>query len=430
MKKFKQYLVEVKGTEIQKAQRAIVRDHIKKNGIKPTSSNRHEFHIKFPLAGTIHDFELFFAPINMKVKESPESQSSRGSTYILTDENGNDLYWVNNLVGKDTKSGVLFANKALTPEQLNLAGTNYGIKGIISTASAVIKSRYEDDVADSLIYYMNRANTKSDVISLDNVPYEFNSKDLKNISKDFGEVLASIWGIKNLTYRTVYFPVKSNEKLVDFYGIRFDVKLPVSVKSGGGSKVAAQNIVDNIIKSKRPKNVAKLDINLNEKSLDIIEIANSNTMQNGFIKLHNYMNTPAIKSLQKITGIPANTMDSKNLKVWLNSFTVEELQTKLKPFFTATKSYLKPATWKKTDRLHFIIAPLGTDISNKLNSNKSILDSFNRLAQQVSVLQLNVDVFSKKMTFNHNYFKYAKFRFNWPGYVSGNKLGFEMIHKK
>jgi hypothetical protein len=42
------------------------------------------------------------------------------------------------------------------------------------------------------------------------------------------------------------------------------------------------------------------------------------------------------------------------------------------------------------------------------------------------VIQNNIDVKKKVLRFSVHKFSEANFKFDWPGYVSGNKLGFIM----
>ena len=48
------------------------------------------------------------------------------------------------------------------------------------------------------------------------------------------------------------------------------------------------------------------------------------------------------------------------------------------------------------------------------------------VARQVAMVQINVNVKEKTLTFKSNFFKTADFKFAWAGYSGGNSLGFTM----
>ena len=87
-------------------------------------------------------------------------------------------------------------------------------------------------------------------------------------------------------------------------------------------------------------------------------------------------------------------------------------------------------TLEGRDLKRFVLSPLGETIYKILNKDKAIKQSLTNVARQVTLIQMNVNVLSNKMTFASNHFKDADFQFGWPGYSSGNKLGFKMKLKK
>jgi hypothetical protein len=121
------------------------------------------------------------------------------------------------------------------------------------------------------------------------------------------------------------------------------------------------------------------------------------------------------------------TLDS--VKEYCKHHTAQSLAKKL---WSWHKKYSQPKkkTLEGRDLPRFIISPLGETIYKILNKDKEIQQSLTNVARQVTLIQLNVNVLSKKMTFQSNYFKDADFTFGWPGYSGGNKLGFKMKLKK
>jgi len=81
------------------------------------------------------------------------------------------------------------------------------------------------------------------------------------------------------------------------------------------------------------------------------------------------------------------------------------------------------------DLPRFIISPLGQTIYPLLNNMPGMADSLTRIAQQVTLIQVNVNVKTKTLNFTSNFFKRADFKFSWAGYSGGNTLGFSMKMK-
>ena len=68
----------------------------------------------------------------------------------------------------------------------------------------------------------------------------------------------------------------------------------------------------------------------------------------------------------------------------------------------------------------------GHKLKKMLNESVAIQNELNRLAQTLTVIQANVNAKKKVLTFQLNKFKDATFVFKWPGYISGNYMGFLM----
>ena len=432
MLSFTGYIQEKRQSKEISSLKSYVESKVEEAGIKLTGSSRGGYHIRFRLPGEMKDFQSFFNLRDLKVSDSDKIISSKFDTYILTTTKkinqipkGTSIHWVNNAIGRGSTGGLLFNNKDLTPDTLGLAGQILNKKELISKVSTVLKSKYDSNVADSLIQLMNLAQSKSDRIDIKGV-HNFTTKDLAKVSSDFGEILSAIWSMSpNMNFKQTNFPLASNEKLIDFYGIRMGIEYPISVKSGIGGKVTIQNITDAI---KRRAKTTKND-NSAEESLQIFNIVSDNTMKRGMIKLHQHLNTPDIEKLGKIVGVMPITLEY--LETWVKDKSNEELIELLDPFwkFLGTKLTDKKK-YDEEDKLRLILSPLGQSIEKILNSNKSIRDSLTNVARQVTLIQVNVDVKSNQMIFKKNKFKDIEFEFAWPGYTAGNKMGFLAKFKK
>ena len=427
MLSFKNYLQEERKSKDVSLMKSHISKSIKQAGIKITGSSRGGYHIRFPLSGEMKDFESFFKIRDMRISDSDKRVSSKHDTYVLTTTKqinkipkGTSLHWVNNAIGRGSTGGLLFNNKDLSPDTLGLAGQILTKDQLISKVSATLNSKYDSKVANSLIQLMELAQTKSERINIKGV-HNFSSKDLVKISADFGEILSALWSMSpSMNFKQINFPMASNEKLIDFYGVRLGTEYPISVKSGGGGKVTIQNIIDSI---QRRAKTSKNDISA-EESLQIFNIVNDNNMKEGMIKLHQLMETSAIKKLSEIVGVLPITLES--LQTWVKDKSNEELVELLDSFWKILGMKLTDKIKYGNDKIRLIISPLGESIWGILNSNSSIQSSLTNVARQVTLIQVNVDVKSNQMIFKKNRFRDIEFQFGWAGYTAGNKLGFKV----
>ena len=105
----------------------------------------------------------------------------------------------------------------------------------------------------------------------------------------------------------------------------------------------------------------------------------------------------------------------------------EDLIRKLEPFWRSMNTVLTDRIKNdENDALRLVLSPLGENIWKVLNADKAIQDSLTRVARQVTLIQVNVNVSKTAIKIKHNYFKDADFQFGWAGYAAKNKLGFKM----
>lgn len=388
----------------------------KDNNIKLTQSSRGGKHIRFPLDC---DYVTFFNRYNIQCTPLYPTISGTFESFTLTSED-ESIIWVNNCVGLNTSTGKIFNTKDLTPD-------NLGIGGIVNNYDIVktnLMNKYDESTYKPLIELLGRVDCKDNIISIDKM--SFNDKDLATISKDYGEILASIWVLKKFNFEHIEFPLKSNEKMVDFYGIRYGLKYPISIKSGNGSKVNLQNIIDLMLH--QSKDVSTIE---NEIALKVIQLVNNLSVKESIIELHKQFNTPGIQELSKLLGVPVSDINLQHITKFIDNHTVEELKVILNPLLESLNTRIKETTWeKKSDKMRFIISPLGENIWKVLNCNEKMKQSLCTIANKITLMQVNVDVKCDKVIFDYNRFKDSEFEFNWAGYSSGNKLGFKMIKGK
>lgn len=292
----------------------------------------------------------------------------------------------------------------------------------------------------------------------------------------------------SLPYRAVSFPSNPAEELVDFYGFTEEgVKIPVSVKSGKvGGKVQITNVID---AAQVLYEISEGVEGAVPEEQQFIAVANTNPGRGSYapkeitgktqpIYIHKILvedpanpdsalGTRTIKKLAEImsaTGMQTSWEDitSFSVKEWLASKTDEELignrmpelkdvENKetgeiekkyvepdlpentegtgiLQPLWTIAGSRPKLAAFKKSrrDKMLLVCSPMGSQAAILLNGSVAIQNELNRLAQSLTVIQANANAKKKVLTFELNKFKGATFKFDWPGYLSGNYMGFIM----
>ena len=400
-------------------------------GVKMGESSRGGYHVRFALDPS--DFNTYFKKYNLEVVDYPgPSISGKFDTYVLvaTADLGTNIPYgsmipfVNNYIGASKGGALLFNNKDLSPDNLGFAGQTLTEGAMIRKLKEVLYKRYDTEIADQLMELADAAAKGDDNPA---VKVTFSSKDLAKVSADYGEILSALWAMKKLKFKQSFFPTASNEPLIDIYGIRFGVHYPISVKSGGGGKVTIQNIINAI--ENRAKRATSVDLS-QEPSLQIFKMVNELPMKEQMIQLHKYRETDAIQKLSEITGIKVKDMDLAALKKFTDDRTNDQLIQLLDPFWKVLNMNLTDGVKKGPDKLRLIISPLGESIWKILNDDKEIKESLIRIARQVTLIQVNVDVRKTGITFQSNYFRDAEFEFGWAGYAAGNKLGFKMKVKQ
>jgi hypothetical protein len=346
-------------------------------------------------------------------------------------------------------------------------------------------------VAPELIALLEPAQRKGNTISFD-TPLSFGTSDLSTISADYGEVLSAIWGMSqaenkvfSLPYSKIIFPSDPATKLLDFFAITdTGVKIPVSVKSGPtGGKVTIRNITETAevlfqmsqgVQGAQVKDQQFIAV---DRALDLAPTRRHEplfihkVLRQDPANPNSPLGTRTIQVLAEImskNGAPGTTwqdLDVKQIADWLATKTNEELignrfpslqdvtdkegNTKpgyvepkvekgtgiLEPLWAEanSKPKLGPYINKEKKKELLVYSPMGSQMIKLLNESPAIQAELNRLAQALTVVQANVNVKKgrqKYLSFQLSKFKDAAFVFDWPGYDSGNSLGFRMVINK
>ena len=524
-------LVEAKGTPEEQAFKRFLNKLFKDNNINTGSSGRTIYHFRaftpIPGSADIDELKSWFSKFDIDVEEKIPSISGGGYyTFILRarkdipaqfQKNEYDVsgakdipagseipYVVLGVVDDAAAPGEKPKKKLINKKEINPAGLGLASDSkqwesaseIVDATVAALngtrsspypKSPKPEWVAPELAALLGPAQDQGNLISL-KTPLSFGAKDLAQISQDYGEILAAIWGMSqspdqnfSFPYDKVIFPADPATKLLDFFAIAEDgTRIPVSVKSGTtGGKVTIKNITETakllyeMSKGTEGGIASYRQFMAVEKTIDE---APNNKVQPLYVHkvLRSNPETPnspvgtrTIRLLAEImskNGAPGakwEDLGAKTVLEWLKSKTNEELlgdrmpalqdvKNKkgkmvkayvdpkvqggegtgiLEPFWVEANSWPKLSSYIQKggqDRNWLVMSPMGSQMIKLLNADQAIQDELNRLARTLTVVQANVNAKQKTLSFQVNKFKEAAFVFDWPGYVSGNTLGFRM----
>ena len=452
MKSFKQFINLMEASADARAFVAHLRATVFKGNRKFKTSSRNGYHCRFPIEGSDTDIANFWKKHGIICVLDPEMDISGSfKEYLLTATDkmpdgdaslaGSKLYYVNNSRKAASGGDLVFGNKELTPDKVGLDGETLAIRGIKSRVRTFVDTVYGHDkrIADYLYSLVDLASkTRGGEASID-FDIGLKAADLKVVSKDFGEALAAVWAIKSLGYRKIHFPAAGNEPLVDFYAVDGKDMVGYSVKSGAGAGTSVKNIAEDMeSKASDPKWIKQFSAS-EQKIIELVGHLHRVSSTQGVIDANIAMGTPGIKALADAMGVRrpqkrslgAITVDQINL--WLQSFpTLEKRYDAAKKLYEIFGSETTWAIWKRIGRSNSqaaaIINPMGYHVVSYLNDAGQ--DVLNKAVQKLQVLQLDVNVYSTKMTFGIKTFGEMNFEFEYHSSISGgssvsNKLGFK-----
>lgn len=300
----------------------------------------------------------------------------------------------------------IFANKQLTPANLGIVGSVLRDSDIVSKLKE--NRNYDTETIEFLLYLMNSIGIGE---SFDiTIPNKYTT-ELQTINKDFGEILSSLWILRNESnIESISFPDKSNLPLIDFIGNSGTTTHSYSVKSLGGSNTTIGNIITNT-----------------EKQSTIL--TNLNTlcnlpMRDGMIFGHLILDTEGINILSRIIGINKNRINNSIINNWLNDKQPQQIKTELKDFYDFINSHPAEKMFEAREKNRLVIGPMGHSLVRILNNDSNYVDELNQMAKNRKVIQINVKISKKILSFTKSNFRDLNFVFDWAGYSGGNKLGF------
>lgn len=415
------------GTLKEKAILDDLRNKLPNKKITTKTQPSGKWHIRLSSDG---DVEKFFKKYGYEIEESDINLSGMYATYIIKSELG-QAFFVN-----QTRNNSRIKSKELSPEKFNVTGNILTDKDIIKRVEKVIpKLPYSQGIKDLLLELLQISNNKGNNFSV--VVADIKPAELRTISTDYGEICCALWSIKNLNFPKITFPSAINEPLVDFYGIKGKKRFPVSVKSGGGSATSIKNISLLIEEKIKDKNFNKTFSGEEKKLLELLIEMNNLPIMDGFLNAHLKYKTKAVIELKRVTGIKGELTVIKLMK-WLKSKKSNQLKSDLEIFYKELNSNIKEETWKRFDQktltkdgIGVLIGPMGHSLIHMLNGKKAS-QILTKVAKEVYLIQMNVDVKNKRLLFKYDEFSNFKFKFRWQGGAPNpnrNRIGFSAITK-
>jgi len=357
-------------------------------------------------------------------------KDSRGKliSAALNGETANEVFrkW-------DKSNPTLFTNKSLTPDEMGLGGMTVNKGGMMNTLKTFFDrntSKYPEPIPSDLLSYAERSYTNKSIIDISDTKSNFSKKDYGIISKNYGEVMCAMWALKSMKASVVEFPNSFNEPLIDFYAIVKGIKIPVSVKSRGGQPAALSNILKTL-----KDNGTQLKDTFTEKekvAVNVMQSIVNKSMKDGAIEGNRILNTKAINELSKVMGLSVDSITNEAIDIWLSNIDVKDMKAILAPFHRAASSNMLQRSWDALEsgnrkKNRFVIAPLSSILARTMSKSKDMMSALNKMGKTITVVNMDIDVNTRKATFDMKEFKDLKLGFMDGSYAAGGKIKFNII---
>jgi len=446
MKRFKQFLRESK--EEQKFKKYILDVIFGGDDSKVKLGNKKPYHIRTPIKGGIEGVKEFWKSHGITAKPADINLSGSFNSYVLTAKKklsddvprGSVLHYVNNDRASATGGELILNNKSLTPELLGLGGETLTATGIIDKIKAFSESLGEGDKLGEYCVKLCElaADAKGKSVDISKIDIGLKSGDLKVISKDLGEAISGCWATNNLGFSKIEYPSAINEPLIDFYGVNGKVKSSFSVKSGKGSGSSIKNVVAAIEEQADDPTFRKQLKRKELKLLDLIIALRNESSKQGILTANIIMKTPAIKTLAKLMNekgmnVKESSITEDGVDLWLQTFsTIEEKREAVQPLYDVMGRTVTDRIWKRLGRERTqnaaVINPMGYYVVSFLNKEGE--NFLNNIIQKITVIQLDVNVKTNKMTFGTSSFADINFHFEHHASIQGASINAKLGFKK
>lgn len=372
-------------------------------------------------------------PVPFDIKKSNKGFSRTYDDYLVTIKDdyedypaGSTFYYVP-AIRKDNKSFI--TDKQLTPERVLIDLTKeFDQKSLYNLAYKNIDVIIDEDLGfiktflRNMLDYSIGRNVK---LSLDNIT----ETDLTRILKDFGEIACALNTLAtNKDIKYIKFPTKSNEPLVDFYGLNSKKEIVVnySVKSGTNEK--------NIGAAPSMKNIAQYIDDYSNPKMRIFEIFTSSVpVVQKIIDAALLLDPKAVDLIKRVIKKDvtiSNISDYCKNNIYTLKIDFAEFYNHIGKTFD-DESIQKALTKNLKNYSGFVLSPLGYRIRDLLNDDKEYVSIINSILRKIEVTQANV-VWKNGLKFSYEHFKDVKgFAFDFHNNVllpGNNNFGFKVTH--
>jgi len=384
-------------------------------------------------------------------------------------KSGKEGYLNINSIRKPTSSGKGVIpggtnSKEFTPDKLKLEGIKFTSKGqIVNTVVSAIKSKYGDDKYSDVRRYLYACMEKAGRTSINesftktfkvNSGVELNNKDIKILSKNFGEVLAAIYIIAtNKKSKYVEFPKDISQGLYDFISVRkSDITEYYSVKSHGGSSTSMENLNyilknfsdNNVLFTKHKKEVDVIMSLMNNKEAGKTTLTN---IENFFDDVLPSKGKKITDELGKISSYRPKDVSQSELTKWFQGMLeqsdedtfVDTMNTIYDKVFgdvsrtpqttdKVLRDIYQTGSGEKYDH-GYLYYPMGSYITSYMNENGEYKKILNVILNYGSLInQFNVNMRPAEFEIQIKKFKTESFRFSYNGgskYPANRPIGFK-----
>jgi hypothetical protein len=321
-------------------------------------------------------------------------------------------------------------NKVLTPDGLGLGGKIVSKRDYIKTINTAIDNckLVAPHVKEFLKLVASKSNNTSTIFA--KAVKDISDKDLAIIAKDFGEIAGAWWFLNNYDKDivSIEFPARSNEPLVDYYGVYSNkLKIGVSAKAGGGAAPSISSVWNMIGK--------KTFSDVNDKKVhNFIGAIVNNSGTEGIVQAAKAMDSPLYKTVGNLIGKITYTAD--DIEKWMKQFDTpkEAHDTLTKQFYEKIGRSAELATfekiWRESKKKNgTILSPMAYALIVEVNADSKNTNFLTDIVRTNNIEQLYVYLTKASLKYELKGFKDSNFIFEYHSNAAepgGNKIGFKL----
>lgn len=322
-------------------------------------------------------------------------------------------------------------NKVLTPDGLGLGGKTISKREYLDVINKSIDNckLVAPHIKEFLKLFVGQSN-KTNTVFTKQIK-DISDKDLAIIAKDFGEIAGAWWFLNNYDNDivSIEFPARSNEPLVDYYGVyKNKLKIGVSAKAGGGAAPSISSVWNMIGK--------KTFSDVNDKKVhNFIGAIVNNSGTEGIVQAAKVMSPELYNHVGGMIGKSTYTAD--DIEKWFKQFDDPKVahEKLTKEFYDVIGKSAKLSTfeeiWKISSKKRngAILSPLAYALVDKVNSNPKNTEFLTDIVRTNNIEQLYVHLSKTSLKYELKGFKNSNFIFEYHSNAAnpgGNKIGFKL----